>query len=196
MFSSIAFWFKLKERKCWLSPSNGPNQQIKPHPTRWHYKKKLFTLNRHWHYPLITYLSSKWPNNLWTKFCNSDHCVQAASTASSVVLCPLYLQLVCWRKKAPKIVWSQYLASGEKELTCCCLTSFFYLFLQLLHMTSEMTNYPKGWIVIWQKFKKLSFEMDVDYLKTKDLLAVHSIAIFFFFVPVHVKIIEWFVILW
>ena len=47
-------------------------------------------------------------------------------------------------------------------------------------MTSEMTNYPKGWIVIWQKFKKFSFEIDVDYLKTKDLLAVHSIAIFFF----------------
>ena len=98
-----------------LSPSNGPNQQITPHPTRWHY-------------PLITYLSSKWPNNLWTKFVNSGHCVQAASTASSVVLCPLYLQLVCWRsvrKKAPKIVWSQYLASGEKGLTCCYLTSFF-----------------------------------------------------------------------
>ena len=61
-------------------------------------------------------------------FDDSGHCVQAASTASSVVLCPLYLQLVCWRsvrKKAPKIVWSQYLASGEKRLTCCCLTSFF-----------------------------------------------------------------------
>ena len=29
-----------------LSPSNGPNQQIKPHPTRWHY-------------PLITYLTIK-----------------------------------------------------------------------------------------------------------------------------------------
>ena len=30
--------------KCWLSPSNRPNQQIKPYPTRWHY-------------PLITYLT-------------------------------------------------------------------------------------------------------------------------------------------
>ena len=82
-----------------------------------------------WNYPLITYL--RWPNNIWTKFGNSGHCVQAASTASSVVLCPLYLQLVCWRsvrKKAPKIVWSQYLASGEKRLTCCYLTSF-YLFI-------------------------------------------------------------------
>ena len=29
--------------KMLISPSNGPNQQIKPHPTRWHY-------------PLITYL--------------------------------------------------------------------------------------------------------------------------------------------
>ena len=49
--------------------------------------------------PLTLPLSSKWPNNLWTKCCNSGHCVQAASTASSVVLRPLYLQLVCWRKK-------------------------------------------------------------------------------------------------
>ena len=31
--------------KCWLSPCNWPNQQIKPHPTKWHY-------------PLITYLTS------------------------------------------------------------------------------------------------------------------------------------------
>ena len=32
--------------KCVLSPSNRPNQQIKPHQTRWHY-------------PLLTYLSKK-----------------------------------------------------------------------------------------------------------------------------------------
>ena len=31
--------------KCWLSPSNRPNQKSKPHLTRWHY-------------PLITYFSS------------------------------------------------------------------------------------------------------------------------------------------
>ena len=33
--------------KCWFSPSNRPNQQIKPHPSRWHYP------------PLITYLNCK-----------------------------------------------------------------------------------------------------------------------------------------
>ena len=57
LFSSIAFLIQaeIKKRcywKCWLSLSNGPNQQIKPHPTRWHY-------------PSITYLSSTQPSLLW-----------------------------------------------------------------------------------------------------------------------------------
>ena len=44
--------------KCWLSPSKEPNQQIKPHPTRWHY-------------PLITYLISfSWLSLAATSICN------------------------------------------------------------------------------------------------------------------------------
>ena len=40
------FQVEMKKRywKCWLRPSNRPNQQINPYPTRWHY-------------PLITYLT-------------------------------------------------------------------------------------------------------------------------------------------
>ena len=51
---------KKSYRNFWLSPSNNPNQQIKPHPTRWQY-------------PLINYLTSVYKNTTklllkkWTK---------------------------------------------------------------------------------------------------------------------------------
>ena len=48
-FYSFLIQVEIKKKyyyKCCLSPSNGPKQHFKPHPTRWHY-------------PIITYLTTE-----------------------------------------------------------------------------------------------------------------------------------------